>query len=98
MVQFKDLSKNALWLGVKSPAVMQSLFSQTAPTIGFFDTVNPVLIISSTKQKQRYLWDSKRKNSGCNSALHERQISLECDNKTVVIDCRVANPSEESFS
>lgn len=92
MIQTEKLK--ALCCGENSPAVMQSFILQITPHIGFFDTVNPVLIILSTKQKQRYLWDSKRKNSGCNSALHERQISLECDNKTVVIDCRVANPSE----
>jgi hypothetical protein len=53
MIQIKDLSKNALCAGVKMPAVMQSFTVQVTPAIGFFDTVNPSLIISRVNQKQR---------------------------------------------
>ena len=44
MIQIENLSKDTLCSGVHPPAVRQSLFTQTASDIGFFDTVNPVLI------------------------------------------------------
>jgi hypothetical protein len=52
MIQIKDLSKNALCAGVKSPAVMQSLFTQTAPHIGFLIQFFPTLIISRVIQNK----------------------------------------------
>ena len=44
MIQIENLSKDALCCGEKSPAVMQSFTFSVTPRIGFFDTVNPVLI------------------------------------------------------
>jgi len=44
MIQTLDLFETALCDGVKPPVVRQSLLAVTAPSIGFFDTVNPVLI------------------------------------------------------
>ena len=44
MIQTLNLFEIALCDGVKPPVVRQSLLAVTAPSIGFFDTVNPVLI------------------------------------------------------
>jgi hypothetical protein len=72
MIQGKDISKNALCSGVKSPVVRQSLLSQVAPDIGFLTQFFPSLIISRVTQNRGKYGIPNMKYAGL-PALHEKQ-------------------------
>jgi hypothetical protein len=83
MKQSKDIQRNALCSGVKSPAVMLSLFPQTAPDIGFLSYLFPRLIKSRQIQRGgNYVIPDA--NKAVYSALHEKQDVWNVIEKAVV--------------
>ena len=83
MIQIKDLSKNALCSGVKLPVVRQSLFTQTAPDIGFLIQFFPSAIISAVFQNKGRYGIPNMKCAGL-PALHEKQNVWDVIAKAVV--------------
>jgi hypothetical protein len=97
MIQ-KEAIQNALLSDVKSSVERQSfIFSVITSDIGFLIQFFPSLILSRVIQNKGKHGISNTKRAG-SPALHEKHSVWNVIAKRWLLNCRVANPSEVSFS